>query len=70
MNQLVPFRSADASRARAAAGEGAKLRFVGFFARAYAQAVAEFLTWVRGSRPASDHDGEPVQVAPSMAHSR
>ena len=55
MNQLVPFRSVDASPALiAAAGERAKLRFLEFFTanirnpntrRAYARACAGFFAW-------------------------
>jgi hypothetical protein len=60
MNQLVPFRSADASPALvAAAGDQARIRFLEFFTanirnrntrRAYAQAVAEFLAWCEHHR--------------------
>jgi hypothetical protein len=70
MNQLVPFRSAAACRAlMAAAGEGAKLRFVEFFTanirnrntrRAYAQAVAEFLAWCEDHRVPSIAAVQPV----------
>jgi hypothetical protein len=54
MNQLVPFHSADASLVLVdAAGDRAQVRFIEFLtanirnrnARAYAQAVSEFLAW-------------------------
>jgi site-specific recombinase XerD len=73
MNQLVPFRSADASPALiSAAGEGAKLRFLEFFRanirnrntrRAYAQAVSEFLAWRERHRVPSITAVQPVHVA-------
>jgi site-specific recombinase XerD len=68
-----PFRSDRASPALiAAAGDGAKLRFLEFFTanirnrntrRAYAQAVAEFLAWCEGRRVPSITAVQPVHVA-------
>ena len=73
MNQLVPFRSADASPALiAAAGKSAKLRFIEFFTanirnrntrRAYAQAVTEFLAWCEDRDLPSITAVQPVHVA-------
>ena len=73
MNQLVRFRSADASPALiAAAGESAKLRFIEFFTanirnrntrRAYAQAVSEFLAWCEAAGVRSITAVQPVHVA-------
>src|ERR1700678_3698086 len=73
MNQLVPFRSADACPALiAAAGERAQLRFVEFFTanirnrhtrRAYAQAVREFLAWCEIAGVPSIAAVQPVHVA-------
>jgi site-specific recombinase XerD len=73
MNQLVPFRSVDASPALvAAAGDHARVRFVEFFTanirnrntrRAYAQAVSEFLAWCEDHRVPSITAVQPVHVA-------
>ena len=73
MNQLVPFRTAEASPALvAAAGERAQQRFIEFFTanirnrntrRAYAQAVAEFLAWCEHRRVPSITAVQPVHVA-------
>jgi site-specific recombinase XerD len=73
MNQLVPFRCADASPALiAAAGARAQERFIEFFTanirnrntrRAYAQAVAEFLAWCEDRRVPAITAVQPVHVA-------
>jgi integrase len=73
MNQLVPFRSADAPPALvAAAGGRAQERFIEFFTanirnrntrRAYAQAVGEFLVWCEKRRVPSIIAVQPVHVA-------
>jgi site-specific recombinase XerD len=73
MNQLVPFRSADASPAPIAAGGArAQERFIEFFTanicnrntrRAYAQAVSEFLAWCEDHRVSSITEVQPVHVA-------
>jgi site-specific recombinase XerD len=73
MNQLVPFRSADASPALvAAAGARAQERFIEFFTanirnrntrRAYAQAVSEFLAWCENHRAPSITAAQPIHVA-------
>jgi hypothetical protein len=73
MNQLVPFRSADAPPALvAAAGGRAQERFIEFFTanirnrntrRAYAQAVGEFLVWCEKRRVPSITAMQPVHVA-------
>src|SRR5580700_10291598 len=73
MNQLVRFRSADASPALiAAAGESAKLRFIKFFTanirnrntrRAYGQAVSEFLAWCEAAGVRLITTVQPVHVA-------
>ena len=77
MNQLVPFRSAEASPALiAAAGERAQVRFLEFFTanirnrntrRAYAQAVAS--SWP-GARIAACRRSRPCSRCTSPATSR
>jgi site-specific recombinase XerD len=73
VNQLVPFRTAEASPALiAAAGESEQRRIIDFFTanirnrntrRAYAQAVAEFLAWCEAHRVTSITVVQPVHVA-------
>jgi hypothetical protein len=80
MNQLVPFRSGDASPALiAAAGESAKPRFLEFFTanirnrntrRAYAQAASEFLAWCEHRRVPSITAVQPMHVAGKAASFR
>ena len=79
MNQLVPFRSADASPALIAAGESAKLRFIEFFTanirnrntrRAYAQAVSEFLAWCEAAGVRSITTVQPVHVLEAVERKR
>jgi integrase/recombinase XerC len=73
MNQLVPITAPPALPALVmAAGEGAQLRFLEFFAasirnahtrRAYAGAVGEFLAWCEGRGVASIVAVQPLHVA-------
>jgi len=73
MNQLVPITAPPALPALVmAAGEGAQLRFLEFFAasirnahtrRAYAGAVGEFLAWCEGRGVASITAVQPLHVA-------
>ena len=73
MNELVPITVQPALPALViAAGEGAKLRFLEFFAasirnahtrRAYAGAVGEFLAWCEGRGVASITAIQPLHVA-------
>jgi integrase len=72
MNQLVPFTAFATPGLAAAAGEGAKLRFLEFFTanirnrntrRAYAQAVSEFLAWCEKRRVPSIIAVQPVHIA-------
>ena len=73
MNELVPNTAAAPLPALVmAAGEGAQLRFLEFFAasirnvhtrRAYAGAVAEFLAWCEGRGVASITAVQPLHVA-------
>ncbi len=73
MNQLVPLTSSQSLPAIVtAAGEGAQLRFLEFFAasirngntrRAYAGAVGEFLAWCEGRGVASIAAVQPLHVA-------
>src|SRR6202162_4291972 len=71
MSDLIPLSSKLPSTV-AAAGEGAKLRFVEFFTanirnrntrRAYAQAVSEFLAWCEHHRVPSITAVQPMHVA-------
>jgi site-specific recombinase XerD len=73
MNQLVPLTSSQALPAIVtAAGEGAQIRFLEFFAasirnahtrRAYAGAVGEFLAWCESKGVASIAAVQPLHVA-------
>jgi len=73
MNQLIPIARANELPAIvSAAGEGAALRFLEFFAasirnahtrRAYAGAVGEFLAWCEGRGVASIAAVQPLHVA-------
>jgi site-specific recombinase XerD len=74
MNQIVPIMSSAAQALPAlvtAAGEGAQLRFLEFFAasirnahtrRAYARAVVDFLAWCEGRGVASVTGVQPLHV--------
>jgi integrase/recombinase XerC len=73
MNQLLPLRSTDSFPALiAAAGKGAQLRFLEFFAanirnlntrRAYAQGIKEFLCWCEMAGVRSISAVQPTHVA-------